>query len=233
MFGPDEASATALGQLPSASSGLVPRALLELFAAREARAARHGIECAVHLSCVEVYGDDVTDLLHEGEGTSRVGSWRGVAARAVSDGRADVLLESVAHASELLLRAERTKRRAATAMNERSSRAHSLLLITLSQADRSGREVRSTLCLADLGGSEQLKRSKAQGERLREAVQINLGLLALKGCVSALTDGARCASRRLQRCSATRRRAHAARAPCCAPYRPALCAATCPTTTPS
>lgn len=147
----------------------------------------------MRISFVEVFADDVTDLLHEegAEGHARIGAWRGVAARALAEGRADVVVRSAEHATELLLRAERAKRRAATAMNERSSRAHSVLTISLVQTDAEGRQVRSTLCLADLGGSEQLKRSKAQGERLREAVQINLGLLALKNCVAALTSGAR------------------------------------------
>ena len=34
---------------------------------------------------------------------------------------------------------------------------------------------RSQLCLADLGGSEQVKKSGVAGERLQEAVNINLG----------------------------------------------------------
>ena len=41
-------------------------------------------------------------------------------------------------------------------------------------------QVKSTLTLADLGGCEVIKKSMATGERLQEAVQINLGLLALK-----------------------------------------------------
>ena len=42
----------------------------------------------------------------------------------------------------------------------------------------------SQLCLADLGGSEKVKRSGASGERLQEAIFINKGLLALKSVVS-------------------------------------------------
>jgi hypothetical protein len=45
-------------------------------------------------------------------------------------------------------------------MNDRSSRAHSLVMLSLVQrAD--GAEKRSRLFLADLGGSEKLSRSKA------------------------------------------------------------------------
>ena len=41
-------------------------------------------------------------------------------------------------------------------------------------------------CLADLGGSEQLSKSGAQGQRMLEAIGINTGLLALKQCIRAL-----------------------------------------------
>ena len=77
-------------------------------------------------------------------------------------------------------------------MNERSSRAHSLLLLTVTQQqqqyggedDTAAPIVASQLCLADLGGSEKVKRSGASGERLHEAIFINKGLLALKSVVS-------------------------------------------------
>ena len=95
-------------------------------------------------------------------------------------------------------------------MNERSSRAHSLLLLTVTQQqqqsgvnnnnnsnsggggavtapgepDTAAPIVVSQLCLADLGGSEKVKRSGASGERLHEAIFINKGLLALKSVVS-------------------------------------------------
>lgn len=146
---------------------------------------------------------------------------------------------------------EAQKRRAATALNDRSTRAHSIFILTLKQrrrcsstcdASHSNTEIEtgvdatvttltSKLFLADLGGSEQVKKSKvdagqtkkypARGdskstddvdeeeeekeyissqerdealystgfemaERMREAVYINLGLLALKKCIEAL-----------------------------------------------
>jgi len=81
-------------------------------------------------------------------------------------------------------------------MNERSSRAHSLLMLTVEQraeGKAAGPEgplppVVSQLCLADLGGSEKVKRSGASGERLQEAIFINKGLLALKSVVNALNQ---------------------------------------------
>lgn len=218
VSGADEAAATSVrcgGAGLGERAGLVPRALRELLSALSARRASLGIHSTLRLSAVEVFGDNVLDLLKEGEA---LGAWRGVAARALASGHADMPVGSAEEASALLLRAERTKRRAATAMNEHSSRAHTVLTLTLAQTSADGLELTSTLCLADLGGSEQLKRSGATGERLREAVNINLGLLALKSCVTALTEGRRCERARARaRCARTRMRAGRRRAPRAAP----------------
>jgi kinesin family protein 5 len=128
------------------------------------------------MSYVEVFGNTITDLLHGG---AEVGSWHGVAARAVLRGDAAVPVDDVGTAEKMLREADGAKRKAATAMNERSSRAHTVIVLVLTQTKRNGVVVKSQLSLADLGGSEQLKRSKAEGERLREEVNINLGLLIL------------------------------------------------------
>jgi kinesin family protein 5 len=71
------------------------------------------------MAYVEIYGDQVSDLLAEGQ---VVGAWHGVAARAVLEGRASMAVTSVADAEKMLREADGNKRRAATAMNERSSR---------------------------------------------------------------------------------------------------------------
>jgi kinesin family protein 5 len=68
-------------------------------------------------------------------------------------------IESLQHIEELLKTAESNKRRAATAMNTRSTRAHTLTYLSLRQT-RGDVRLKSLLCLADLGGSEQLKKSK-------------------------------------------------------------------------
>jgi hypothetical protein len=118
---------------------------------------------------------------------------RGAAAvRAVLDGATRVVVADCAQMEALLQQGERAKRRAATAMNERSSRAHALLTLTLTQrppdttsdasssSSSAGVQSVSHLCLADLGGSEQLSKSGARGARMAEAIGINTGLLALK-----------------------------------------------------
>jgi len=150
-------------------------------------AGSRGGDVQLQLSYVEVYGDEVTDLLRAG---GSVGVWKGVAAKTVLSGRVAMPVHNAADAEKMLREADKSKRRAATAMNERSSRAHAVMVLQLSQRKHDGQEVQSQLCLADLGGSEQLKRSKAEGQQLEEAVKINLGLLSLKQCMEALNRGA-------------------------------------------
>ena len=75
-----EANATGVPVKAGSSNrnrGLVQRACEEVFVAAEQRMAL-GIECQLSVSYVEVYGNDVTDLLKNGElcGTNKVSSQR-------------------------------------------------------------------------------------------------------------------------------------------------------------
>jgi kinesin family protein 5 len=202
MFGaaPDDAAAVAQ---PLAQSGLVPRACAQLLRALVSREEHAGIRWRLGVSYVQVFGDEVTDLL--GDAQAGPIGWQGNAASLVLGGHGQVELCSTnagpqqlqglaAELERLLRRGEAQKRQAATAMNERSSRAHSLLYLRLLQQRPAGRaggvaEVESALCLADLGGSEQVKKSRVSGARLSEAININRGLLSLKNCISALHAG--------------------------------------------
>ncbi|KAL2916566.1 hypothetical protein HK105_203999 [Polyrhizophydium stewartii] len=88
-----------------------------------------------------------------------------------------------------------------TQIHSHSSRSHAIVTITLDQiaqqaqrpegllARAAGDPVllrRSKLHLVDLAGSERLKRTGAEGVRLRESVKINSGLLALGNVISVL-----------------------------------------------
>lgn len=73
-------------------------------------------------------------------------------------------------------------------MNERSSRAHTLFLLHLTRTDSSGAMLHAQLHMVDLAGSEQVKMSKAEGQRLNEAIVINSSLLVLGKCISALVE---------------------------------------------
>lgn len=127
MFGP---VGEVDGSLASgADAGLVPRAISEIFDMLE-KCSQRGIKAILTMAYVEILGKDVANLLDSGE---KVGGWTGIAARSVLEGVADHQITSRKEAWSLLAKAETVKTRAATAMNEHSSRAHTVLVFNLSQ----------------------------------------------------------------------------------------------------
>ncbi|KAI8088706.1 P-loop containing nucleoside triphosphate hydrolase protein [Halteromyces radiatus] len=92
-----------------------------------------------------------------------------------------------------------------TDMNSSSSRSHAIVSITLKQQiceqgdplDNQQVPVKrlvSKFHFVDLAGSERLKRTNALGERQKESISINTGLLALGNVISALGDHSKCGS---------------------------------------
>ncbi|TVU14109.1 hypothetical protein EJB05_37555 [Eragrostis curvula] len=76
-----------------------------------------------------------------------------------------------------------------TALNERSSRSHSVLTVHVQGKDiMSGSTLRGCLHLVDLAGSERVDKSEATGERLTEAKHINKSLSALGDVIAALAQ---------------------------------------------
>lgn len=81
---------------------------------------------------------------------------------------------------------------AATSMNETSSRAHTIVVISMTQKSRGsdGAESAKTsiINLVDLAGSERLSGTQAKGDRLKEGVSINQSLSCLGNCIHALAE---------------------------------------------
>ncbi|XP_070157028.1 kinesin-like protein KIF14 isoform X2 [Polyergus mexicanus] len=85
---------------------------------------------------------------------------------------------------------------AATGMNEKSSRSHSIFSIILTQTHSDNKldcesldaDRRSKINLVDLAGSERLSQTSATGDRLREGVSINKSLLTLGKVIVSLTE---------------------------------------------
>lgn len=175
---------TMFGECDGGGGGIVPQALHDVFDALAERQLVHGCEVELTISYVEIYGQEVIDLLRGGR---LVGQSRVAAQRYVLDGDAEVHVASIPEAMRLLQLGEGQKRRAATAMNERSSRAHALFTLSLrQQLSDSERTIHSRLIFADLGGCEHVGQSRVRGQRLREAIYINKGLFALNRCIRAL-----------------------------------------------
>lgn len=78
---------------------------------------------------------------------------------------------------------------AATRMNEKSSRSHSIFLLTIYQKNTQTDAAKmGKLYLCDLAGSEKVGKTNASGQTLEEAKMINKSLSALGNVINALTE---------------------------------------------
>ncbi|KAL7169049.1 hypothetical protein ACSBR2_034140 [Camellia fascicularis] len=75
-----------------------------------------------------------------------------------------------------------------TAINNQSSRSHSVLTVHVHGKDVSGSILRSCLHLVDLAGSERVEKSEVNGDGLKEAQYINKSLSCLGDVISALAQ---------------------------------------------
>ena len=157
MFGPDTLSSISV----NADSGIVPRVCCECIDFLSLRRTSH-MDYKLSISYIEVFGEKVYDLLRGGV---EVGAWHGIAARAVQDGQAQVNVCSRDDIQALLKLGEKSKRFSSTAMNVRSSRAHTVVTLMLVKSRKPAVSVLlddqliksapiiSKLCMVDLGGT--------------------------------------------------------------------------------
>ena len=185
-----------MGTAPGAQQGIVPCAVAHVFDA----AGQPGFgDCTVAVSFIEMYQEDIRDLLADGAAHSShsvtlrdvPGSSTGAAH--LPDARL-VTCTSPAHVASVLARGAACRVTAATGMNAVSSRSHAVVTLHVSRTCEEGSVSvtrRSKLHLVDLAGSERVKRTGAEGSRFAEGVHINRGLLALGNVISALGDDTR------------------------------------------
>ncbi|KAF2215199.1 hypothetical protein CERZMDRAFT_120200 [Cercospora zeae-maydis SCOH1-5] len=115
------------------------------------------------------------------------GSWPPAAS--IDGGKVDSSADSYTEkaVNNLLDTAAKNRRVAATKANERSSRSHSVFILTLKGSCAATSEVsEGVLNLVDLAGSERLKQSGAEGSRRKETQAINKSLSSLGDVIAAL-----------------------------------------------
>lgn len=167
-------------------AGVLPRLINELFAKLQ------GVEHSVKLSMLELYNEELRDLLHNSSEPLKIfedKSGLGVTVH----GLQDTYVPDAKEGLRLLQKGSKHRTSAATKCNDKSSRSHCICTLTVQVREPSptgGEDAIRTgkINLVDLAGSENINRSGAEQARAREAGVINQSLLALGRVINHLVD---------------------------------------------
>ncbi|XP_060066424.1 kinesin-like protein KIFC3 [Ylistrum balloti] len=171
---------------PPDDAGINQRALQELFRETSNRGCDWTYKITV--TVLEIYNEVIRDLLTPGDDTSTK-----LDVKMNTDGQLYVPglcvkeVRSVEDVNRVFATGQKNRATATTNMNERSSRSHALLCVTVHGVNKTT-NVQSTgkLNLVDLAGSERVSKSGADGTRLKEAQSINKSLSSLGDVIHAL-----------------------------------------------
>ncbi|CAO1945946.1 unnamed protein product [Urochloa humidicola] len=168
--------------------GVNYRALNDLFDISLSR--RNAFSYEVGVQMVEIYNEQVRDLLSNNIAQKRLGIWSTSQPNGLVVPDASLHpVKSTSDVLELMDIGQTNRAVGSTALNERSSRSHSILTVHVRGMDlKNGSTSRGCLHLIDLAGSERVERSEAIGDRLKEAQYINKSLSALGDVIFALAQ---------------------------------------------
>ena len=186
---------TMSGALSGEGAGIIPRSVTQIL--HTARAYREeGWTFTLEASFLEIYNEQVRDLLSskgmQEEGGAGLEVKRDADGRTLVPGSVRMVVTGEAEIVEVLKLAAKHRSVAATSMNARSSRSHSIFTLYLNGSNSTSRtHLTGSLNLCDLAGSERLSKSHAEGARLKETQAINKSLSALADVFAALAGGSK------------------------------------------
>jgi kinesin family protein C1 len=175
----------------SSADGMIPRATHMIYDT-VTKLKEKSWEYTMDGSFVEVYNEDLNDLLTPNDGKSKKLEIRHDEVRKQTTivNCQSVRLDSPNSVEMILEEAQKNRSVAATKANERSSRSHSVFVLKLvGENSATGERCEGTLNLVDLAGSERLKHSQAEGDRMKETQNINKSLSCLGDVIEALGKG--------------------------------------------
>jgi len=216
-MGTDGSSAVSDDAPPSESEGVIARAVYDLFQTRKSLS-NGSKRVKVTMSYLEIYNEQAIDLLNDDPASSnqtlqvRDSKTEGV----VIPNLKHFTVSGPGEVSRLMEEASLKRATASTHMNAVSSRSHAICTLNVTIAPdleggggasssgggagdeeneppvispRSATQgMRAKLTLVDLAGSERIKRTGAEGARMKEGININKGLFVLGQVVSALSE---------------------------------------------
>ncbi|KAM9825094.1 kinesin-like protein kif7 [Syngnathus typhle] len=175
--------------------GIIPRAVADVFKLLDENDLT---DFSVRVSYLEVYKEEFKDLL-EVETASKDIHIREDKGNIVLCGVKECVVEGLDEVLSLLESGNTARHTGATQMNPNSSRSHTIFTLYMDQrrgglrlygsaAGGGPQMLSSKFHFVDLAGSERILRTGNTGERLKESIQINSGLLALGNVIGALGD---------------------------------------------
>uniref|UniRef100_A0A8C5I8T6 Kinesin motor domain-containing protein n=1 Tax=Gouania willdenowi TaxID=441366 RepID=A0A8C5I8T6_GOUWI len=176
--------------------GIIPRAVADIFKLLDENDLT---DFSVRVSYLEVYKEEFKDLL-EVETASKDIHIREDKGHIVLCGVKECEVEGLDEVLSLLESGNTARHTGSTQMNPNSSRSHTIFSVYMDQrrgssrlcgtgANNSGPQMLSSkFHFVDLAGSERILKTGNTGERLKESIQINTGLLALGNVIGALGD---------------------------------------------
>lgn len=152
------------------------------------------VKFGMWVSFMEIYNElmyDLLDLTPIGKGKKRATLKLGddKMGKPYVKGLTEVFVTSSDEAYKVLRLGQRNRHMAATKLNQMSSRSHCIFTIKLLKivdVDEPHVARISRLSIVDLAGSERYCKTKADGEQLKEASNINTSIMTLGKCISTL-----------------------------------------------
>ncbi|EGB03792.1 hypothetical protein AURANDRAFT_2330, partial [Aureococcus anophagefferens] len=179
-----------------ADPGVLKLSMKEIFGNLESKIASN--ESLVRVSYLELYNEEIRDLLRPREGTKHQITEDPTRGPVVNDLHEEVVT-SESELDTVLAIGEKHRSYGETAMNSTSSRSHVIFRVIIESGSRvvaesntykSGSQASgialAVLNLVDLAGSERQQKTGATGSRLKEGNMINKSLLALGTVISTL-----------------------------------------------
>ncbi|XP_063415196.1 kinesin-like protein KIF3A [Mytilus trossulus] len=170
--------------------GIIPNSFAHIFG--KIAKAEGDTRFLVRVSYLEIYNEEVRDLLHKDQNQRLEVKERPDVGVYVKDLSA-FAVNNADDMDRIMTLGNKNRSVGATNMNMHSSRSHAIFSVTVECSEKGPdgkHHVRAgKLHLVDLAGSERQAKTGATGQRLKEATKINLSLSTLGNVISSLVDG--------------------------------------------
>ncbi|KAI0070320.1 kinesin-domain-containing protein [Panus rudis PR-1116 ss-1] len=187
-YGVTSSGKTHTMQGTNAHPGIIPRAVEALFLKKQASSQ---IMIDIALSYMEIYKDEVYDLLIERENAPKLPVRENGAGQVFVANLTTQDIDTVEDFDMIYSNAMKRRSVASTNLNRASSRSHAILTLLVTVQDlEQGRTLCGKLNLVDLAGSENNKLTGNDSSRMAESSAINKSLSVLGQVVHALNKGA-------------------------------------------